>query len=351
MSRPQTHHTTIDSHDLKAVLADAGVTLDEVAPQTIEAPNGQPADDTPVDKGTPKETKPHEAKKPPEPPEEDEDGLTAEEKAELSAKMRKAVGRKHRQLKEAEEFAAAQYSERQLAERRIQELEARLGQLQPKQEPVESPRPRREDFENDSAYIDAQIEYGVQQALKQETLRQQKEAAEREQRQIEEAARGRVRAAMELVPDFQEVMEGATAEVPPMVAGYMQTSELFAELGYYLAKHPDELLSLSKLSPPQQLVKIGKIEAILKPFGSESKTASADGTKPSPHGDSSPSPHGKPPVSGNAPSQARNGAPVFTPLTMSGSAVEKAPEEMNIRETIQAFAKSKQVDFGRRKRH
>ncbi|MHB8392763.1 MAG: hypothetical protein ACYDBH_24830, partial [Acidobacteriaceae bacterium] len=163
--------------------------------------------------------------------------------------------------------------------------------------------------------------------------------------EMETAARARIQKAMELVPDFREVTEGADLEVPPAIASYMQSSELFPELGYHFAKNPDLLLSLNQLTPAQQLVKIGKIEATLKPFGSETVP---DGEPPSkkPNGQASPAPSDD----GNTPSQARR-APVITPLNTSGSVVEKAPNEMNIRETINAFAKNRKVDFARRKRH
>ncbi|MHB8392762.1 MAG: hypothetical protein ACYDBH_24825, partial [Acidobacteriaceae bacterium] len=155
--------TVIDSNNLEAVLKDAGI-----------EPEAQPEKQAQAQKTPEPEAKP-EAKA--ENPDEDldvegEDGLTPRQKQELSAKMQKAIGRKHRQLREAEEFAAAQYAERQLAEQRAQNLERQLEQLKPKVAPAEPQKPKREDFANDSDYIDAQIQYGIQDGLRKEEARQ-----------------------------------------------------------------------------------------------------------------------------------------------------------------------------------
>ncbi len=326
--------TVIDSSNLEAILNDAGVEKPQQEPTTEPAPA---------------EVKP-EAKADQKPDDEaldveGEDGLTPRQKQELSAKMQKAIGRKHRQLKEAEEFAATQYAERKLAEQRAQNLERQLEQLKPKAVVTEPQKPKREDFASESDYIDAQIQFGISEGLRKEEARQAQIREDQAREAVETAARERIKKAIELVPDFAEVTEGADLEVPPAIASYMQSSELFAELGYHFAKNPDLLLSLTNLSPAQQLVKIGRIEATLKPFGSE--TVQDGDKKPSAKPDvqtAQPSDNGKPP------SEPRR-APVINPLTTSGSAVEKEPNEMNIRETIQAFAKSRKVDFGRRKRH
>lgn len=325
--------TVLDSTNLNAILADAGV---EVPPETPpEDPKENP----------PKEDQPKGGAETGEDPAldvEGEDGLTPRQKQELSAKMQKAIGRKHRQLREAEEFAAAQYSERKMAEQRADNLERQLAQLQPKAEVHAEQKPKREDFATESEYIDAQIQFGIQEGLRKEEARQAQVREEQARLEMESAARARIQKALELVPDFAEVTESADMEVPPAIASYMQSSEMFAELGYYLAKNPETLLSLTKLNPTQQLVKIGKIEATLQPFGSETVP---DGLKPSHKPDGA-----KPSDDGDIPSKART-APVIKPLNISGAAVEKDPSTMNIRETIQDFAKKKRVDFGRRKRH
>jgi hypothetical protein len=325
---------TIDSTDMDAVIADE--TRDMNAPRAKAEAKPEAKVETPADD------------------EEDENGLTAAQRAELSAKMLKAIGKKHRQLKEAEEFAAAQYNAQRLAEQRAADLERQLQELKAKEAPktAEKPpeKPKRADYQDDIAYVEALTDYQVNERLKKIDAERQAAEAERQQKEILEAASARIAKARELMPDFSEVVESVDQVVPPAVAGYMQQSEMFAELGYYLAKHPEEIGRLQKMQPAMQLVTIGKIEAKLSPFSAIA--AEADGAKPKAEPDAKPSKAAASDETVTPPSKARASAPVITPLTSSGAAqVDKDEAEMNPRELIQTWAKQNKVDFSRRKRH
>jgi len=327
------------------------VTPEKPAEQKPDKPNGKPA--------------PKAGESDPEPdPEdvEDENGLTLRQKRELSAKMLKAIGKKHRELKEAEEFAAVQYRERRLSESRVQAIERELADLKAKAQPpaptAEESKPQRAKFATDEAYWEAMTDWRVDQKLKAQAEEQDRAAAERRAAEILEVAKGRISKALELVPDFRDVTEAVDTEVPPVVAGYMQKSEMFAELGYHLAKNPDLLAKLAKLPPDEQLVTIGKIESTLKPFEA-SRTAddskAQDGTKPS----KSASTNGQQNSAASSddetdisPSRARAAAPVIKPLNGSGgAAVEVDPRDMNTREMINDYAKKHHVNLSLRKRH
>lgn len=333
--------TVLDSTDLPAILADAGV--------EVEQPSEKPEpDDKP--EPTDKSGEPHD-----DPDDiEGEDGLTPRQKREFTQNMQKTVGKKHRMMKEAEEFAASQYGERKLAEQRAADLERELAELRaknaPPQEAKAPEKPERQNFATESEYIDAMIQFGVDQRLREKAAEDAKAAAERVQAQLIETAKSRITKAMELVPDYAEVTGAADIEVPPAIAGYMQKSEMFAELGYHLAKNPDVLVSLSKLAPDEQLVKIGKIESTLQPFGSKEAQHDSKSSKEASNGQAKPAPSAD---TGNAPSKPRgNAAPVITPLEGSGGAgVPKDSKDMNIREAIQDFSKRNQINLGLRKRH
>ncbi len=325
--------TVLDSSNLDAILEDAGV---EVQKGPAPEPKTVVADAKP-------EPAPNEEQ-------EDENGLTEAQRKELTDKMQKAIGKKHRMLKEAEEFAAAQYSERKLAEQRAAELERRLADTQkmPSKKVEESAqdKPQRQNFATEAEYLDAMIGYGVEQRLAKEREDRAREDAERRQKEILETAKGRLTKAAELVPDYMDVVSAVDVEVPTAVAGYMQKSEMLAELGYYFAKNPDILLSLGKLAPDEQLVKIGKIESTLKPFGSNEPTTPQASSNS--HGQHQAAPSIE---TGNNPSKARNSAPVITPLNGSGASHEKDPKEFNVREEISEFAKRTGTNLGLRKRH
>ncbi len=324
--------TVLDSNDLPAVLADAGFPQDPPPEEPKEDPKPDPKAELDDE-------------------EEGEDGLTAREKAELSAKMLKAVGKRVRQRREAEEFAAAQYAERQLAEQRAAQLERELSEIrqkmepkmEPKKDPVESAKPAREQFETDQEYLDAMIAWGVEDGLRRRAQEEAKAAAERRQAQIVEEAKARIAKASELVPDFKaKVIDRAQDILIPMpILQYMERSPLMAEIAYHFADNPDLAESLAKLPPDEQLVTIGKIEATLRPFAEKSAhgdkpSTKLNGTKPSDD-------------TGITPSKARATAPVITPLGETGSSGIQAPT--NIRETIADWSKKNGVNLNIRKRH
>lgn len=340
--------TVIDSAaEIKAFQAEA---------DGIEIGGGPEAKAAPTEKAT---EKPAEKEKPEESDADDiegDDGLTARQKRELSAKMLKAIGKKHRELKEAEEFAAAQYSERQLSERRAQQLEQELQSLKAKEpavKPAEDSKPQRDKYKTDEAYWEAMTDWRVDQKLAQKAQDDAQAAAQERQAQIIEAAKERVAKASELVPDYLDAIESASnIPIHEVVLGYMQQSDMLTELSYHLAKHPEIAAALQKKTVAEQLVTIGKIESTLKPF--ESK-GDKDSKKPEDGATPSKSTNGAKASSndtGAVPSRARDTAPVIKPLNGSGAVpAEVSPADMNIRETIHDWSKKHQVNLGLRKRH
>jgi hypothetical protein len=305
---------------------------------------------------------------------EGEDGLTSRERHDLLAVGRKelpdsvkrVIGKRVAQRKAAEEFAAAQYSERKLAESRAAAAERELADLKAKAKPPEEAakpeagKPQRDKFPADAAgelaYWEAMTDWRVDEKLRAKEAERVAADNERRQAEVLETARGRIAKAIELVPDYAEVTGAVDAEVPPVVAGYMQKSEMFAELGYHLAKHPELLTKIAKLPPDEQLVTIGKIESTLKPFEAK-KPASKDedGATPSSKASTNGTRREAAPSedeTGIVPGRARDTAPVIRPLNGSGaSPAEVAPQDMNIRETIRDYERRNHANLALRKRH
>lgn len=337
--------TVLDSSNLPAILADAGVTLDE--PEVKETPNNEVAAEKPADKGSPGDEDPDDI--------EGDDGLTPRQKRDLTQTMQRAIGKKHRALKEAEEFAAAQYSERRLAEERAarfeRELEAAKSARTPeKVEDTPPEKPQRHNFASEADYVDAMIQFGVDQRLAEKAEEDRQGRIKREREQILETAAGRINRAIELVPDFSDITGSIDTVVPPAVAGYMQKSEMFAELAYHLAKNQDLLVSLAKLPPDEQLVKIGKIESTLSPFEPSSAQNDNPSSKKASNGQAKPAPSAETDIDLSKP--RGKAAPVITPLDAAGSAgASKDSRDMNIREAIEDFSKRQRVNLGIRKRH
>jgi len=347
---------TVDSGNMEQFFAEAnGETVKSSHAPTVRITAGSGAErlDSPHSKEK-AEDNPDEPKaeaKPDAPPEVDDDaddeegddGLTARQKRELSAKMLKAIGKKHRQVKEAEEFAADQIRLARAAERRAEDAERELSKRtkpEPEQAAVE---PTREAFATETEYIDAKIQWGVDQGIA-------KRDAERAETQRRSTVAAQLAKAAELVPDFA-VVTSANLNWPGAVAQYMRDSEMFAELGYHFAKHPAELEKIASLTPIKQLVAIGKIESTLSPFGSRSTASDSKTSEQSDDGKAGAKPAAPSTDTGFSPSKARSDAPVIQPLSDGGRAIDPEPSSMSTREMIQAYQKSKGVNLAARKRH
>ena len=337
--------TVLDSGDLEAQIKDA----------TGEGLEGNPAL-TETKEAVKDDAKPKEAAKDDSADEEDENGLTAAQKAELTAKMQKAIGKKTRQLREAEEFAAEEFKARRLAEARAQQLEQELAAVKAKPEqiivPQEKAKPARENFASEAEYVQALIDHGIAEALQKKAAEDAEAAEAARQAQIMEQAKARIAKAIELVPDYVEVTQGADVAVSAVVAGYMQESDMFAELGYFLAQNQDVAKALAKMPPAKQLVEIGKIEAKLQPFGSDKEPASkkdADTKASKTDGQAKPAPREP---TGEAPSAARRAAPVITPIsTTSSGNTDLNLDTADVRDHIAEFARKRGVNLNRRQRH
>jgi hypothetical protein len=348
---------TVDSGNMEQFFAEANGeevksshALKAEKPATEKARDNSVSSETPASDAKP-EAKP-EAKAAEAKPEaeddlddvEGEDGLTARQKRELSAKMLKAIGKKHRQVKEAEEFAADQIRLARAAERRAEEAERELNKTRAATKPEpEAVEPVRENFATETEYIDAKIQWGVDQGIA-------KREAERAESQRRSTVAAQLAKAAGLVPDF-EAVTSANLNWPGPVAQYMRDSDMFAELGYYFAKRPAELEKIAAMHPLKQLVAIGKIESTLQPFGSRSPASDPEpsGEKPETNGKGD-----KPAPStdtGFSPSKARSDAPVIKPLNDGGQAIDPEPSSMNTREMIQAYQKAKGINLTVRKRH
>jgi hypothetical protein len=281
--------------------------------------------------------------------EEGEDGLTPRQKREFTKAMLATIAKKHRAQKEAEEFATNVYNQKQLADQRAENLARELAALKEATKPpaVEVKAPERKDFESDQAFQDAVIDYRVDQKLKAQQAENAKREEENRQKEVLQHAAARIERAIELVADFKDVTEAADMIVPPAVAGYMQESDMFAELGYHLAKNPEVLEKLQSLSPARALVEIGKIESTLTPFAKVSTDAKvSNGAKPSQE-TVTPSTE-----TGSAPSKPRIQAPILRPLnTGSASQVEKDEADMTGSQVITSWQKKHGVVLTARKRH
>jgi len=264
----------------------------------------------------------------------DEDGLTARERELLGAKLDKIVAKRHRAMKEAEEFSQEQYREKLAAEKRADELEARLKELQSKVAPTSTEKePVREDFKTDAEYWDAKIDWRAREAVRADRELRAREAQEAAQQAAENAFRERLKASAAEIPDYEDVLkdvEGRSDEptVAPHIAQYVKESDSPARLLYHFAKHPEELTHLNTLSPIKAIAALGKLEVSFeKPLPKETKDEAA-----------------KPPDKTRAP------API-APISGEAGTVHKDLKDMNTRETIEYWQAREASAKRKRERH
>lgn len=322
---PKTTHIVLDNSDIEAVLADA---------------RGEPR---PV-----KEEKPEVKTEIKTESVEDDNGLTEEQRNIFTENMKKTIGKKHRMQKEAEEFAETQFNEKQLAIKRADALERENNRLKEQLTPTkveEEKEPDRANFKDDKSYADAMIDYRVEQKLKEREAKDHAKALEDHNREMIAEAHSRIDKAKELVPDWEEVVGATDTPVPDAIAGYMQESEMIAELGYFFGKNPQELEKLAKLSPGKQLVAIGKIESTLKPFSEKSEKDKSNATTASQDGKAIADP------STNAKASKARPEPIKPLDTGSASQVTKPESEMTYQETRALWEKTNKVNLRARSRH
>ena len=323
----------LDSKDMNGVIAHSGG----------EPPKEEPKSEV---KAEPEKEQPEQ-----EAGESDDDyakrlGLSKEQHEGVTETIKKAVGKKHRQYKEAEEFAKHEYNSRILAEERAAKAERELQRIKasqtPAEEPAETAKPERKNFKTDDEYIDALTTYKAEQAIAKKEKEQQEKAREDVQRERAAKYDGQMAQARALVPDFQETMESVEGRedlrIPDAVSAYLfNESDKVPEVLYHLIKTPEVLESLWKMSPMRQVIEIGKIEGTLKSFADKYKDSAKapDANKASP--------------TATAPSKAR--APAITPITQGSESQVSGDKDESFETAFEKYRSTKAPNILRRKRH
>jgi len=246
-------------------------------------------------------------------PADDDD--TSELSEAVKRKIDKIIAKKHRAMKEAEEFGADSYRQRLAAEQRAEQLQREIDELKAKSgngpataKDIDPGEPKQEDFKTVGEYTRALTKYEVAKAKREalanaEKSTQQAQAAERGETFIKRQSEF-----MKAHPDYEEVVEGANFEVPHVGLQFMVESEYGPQLAYHLAKNPDIAERLRTLSPGRVIAELGKLEA---KFEKQPEPAT--------------------PAVAATPSVSRAPAPI-TPIEGKTTPVQQDPAKMNFRE-------------------
>lgn len=266
-------------------------------------------------------------------PSDETGGLTPEEYALLTVKQQAAVNKRHRAMKEADEFAEEQYRERKAAERRADDLQRKLDEREagkPKQAEVKEPDPK--EFTNEKGEFDA---FGYAKALAkhaaEEAVKADRETQAKLNKEAAEAAAyreylARVKASTKDIPDWAEVAEEAGGmTVSGAVTGYLRESDAPGPLLYHLAKHPDVLERLNALPTIKALAETAKLEASLSKEPVKSEPIEKE--------------------------RARAPEPIKPLANGDGRATQKDPRDMSLQDHIDDEYKLARQESARRKRH
>lgn len=194
---------------------------------------------------------------------------TLRERQERSERQYKGV---QRRIDELTRDKYAERAARERAEREADELRQRvLGNQRQPQEDGPQP-PRREDYQDYEAYIDARAEYRaalvfeqrLQEASRQAQQRQSQEQVARSVQQDRAAIAQSADKFRATAKDFDEVMAGLDVPSTPVMERAIARTENPAAVLYALGKKPEVAQQIAALDPVDQAKAIGAIEFALK---------------------------------------------------------------------------------------
>lgn len=236
----------------------------------------------------------------------------------LPERVTHIIGKKHRAMKEAEERAQLALRRAQEAEQRAVELERKLQESKSGPAQVEELKPPKpEDFTSVAEYTDALVDFKLKQREIEE--RKQREAEEKAVREREFVSR--VREYQAKHADFQEAMQSLQDsdlnQVPLDMIEFIQESEMGPALLHHLARHPETLDRIRKLSSRRMFVELGRLEGRL--------SRPVDDEPPAPKVSTEEQPKPK-----QAETQVSRAPAPIAPLDTAGIApVAKKPEDMS----------------------
>jgi hypothetical protein len=234
----------------------------------------------------------------------------------LKRKIDRIVAKKHRAMKEAEEFGREEYNARRAAEARAEALQRQIDELKGTKSGTgpasegDDKEPKPEDFKTVGEYTRALTKWEVAQARKAERAESERSTQQQKISEVQQQFAERVAQAAKEIPDYYEVIEQADWDVPHHIQAYIVGEERGPQVGYYLSKHREEFDRIAKLSPIRAIAELGKLEDKLK-----AKAA--------------PAPAGEP--TALAATVSRAPAPI-TPLEGKSTTVAKDPSQMTFQE-------------------
>ncbi len=123
-----------------------------------------------------------------------------------------------------------------------------------------APAPRREDFQNDQAYLQAQV---LQLAEQKAAELLEKRERERETAKQNDSFEERAEKVAEKYPDFDAVVKNPSLPISDSMAEYIRLSDQGPDVAYHLGKNPGEAARIAQLTPVAAARELARIEGEL----------------------------------------------------------------------------------------
>lgn len=195
----------------------------------------------------------------PEPKEEAKPDAEGEKLDKKEGKLNKRFSELTGERNQAREEAARERARAEAAERKAQELEAKLNP--PKKE---DEGPKRDQFSSDEEYLQARIDYGVEKKQKEEKQKEAQQKAVREREKTIKDFSSRQDAFKKETPDYEDKIESANVVVSNEVREMILESDVGPQILYHFAENPEEAERIREMTVAGAAKAIGKLEARLE---------------------------------------------------------------------------------------
>jgi hypothetical protein len=152
--------------------------------------------------------------------------------------------------------------------------------------------PKREDFEDYDAYVDALVDYRTEVKLAKWQKSEAEKQGKTEYQQKIEGLLTKIDEGYKKYPDFEEVAKDPTVPITPLIRDILAEVDHPEDVAYYLGKNRAEAIKISRMTPFAAHKEILKIEAEVakaSPSPSTTKVTNAPSPiKPLGSGDSLP---------------------------------------------------------------
>lgn len=146
----------------------------------------------------------------------------------------------------------------------------RIEQQLREQQQQSAPAPKRESFEDDEAYVRAQVEHLAEKRVAEKIAEREKA---QQQERVYETFQEKAEKASERYADFHAVVSNPTLTINEGMVEFLADSEHGADVAYHLGKNPHLAAQIAQMSPIKAARELTRLESEIaaKPKATPSK--------------------------------------------------------------------------------